>query len=111
MSVSESVFFHATIAVGFPSLVTPLSTVLIWASFGPFTTDDPSSAGNAPGTPLPFAWWQAAQFAANTFSPRATSSLRSQLLFGSSALADAFLFWSSSHFAKSSADLTSTTTG
>jgi hypothetical protein len=35
----------------------------IWPAFGPLTTFEPSSAGNAP-PPLPVGWWQAAQFAA-----------------------------------------------
>src|SRR6476661_8879859 len=57
MSTSESCF-HGGIAV--PGL--PFSTMWIWSCGGPVTTLLPSRAGNAPATPLPFAWWQAAQF-------------------------------------------------
>ena len=62
MSVSESCF-HGGIAV--PGL--PFSTSAICASAGPLTTLEPSSAGNVPGTPLPLAWWHAAQLASKTF--------------------------------------------
>src|SRR5271154_902318 len=99
MSVSDSVFFHATIAVGWPFLTTAFKPVLIWPSLGPLTTGEPSRAGNAPGTPLPLAWWQAAQLAPKTFSPRDTSSGRAQLLFGSSAAAAAAFLCPASHCA------------
>src|SRR5271165_1397851 len=99
MSVSDSVPFQATIAVGWPFLTTPFKTVLICTSLGPLTTGEPSRAGNAPGTPLPLAWWQAAQFAPNTFSPRATKSGRAQVLFGSSAAADAAFLCAATHCA------------
>src|ERR1700694_2771786 len=43
--------------IGVPGL--PLSTIAICPALGPLTIFEPSSAGNAPGTPLPLAWWQA----------------------------------------------------
>ena len=49
-------------AIAVPGL--PFSTIAIWAAFGPVATLEPSSAGNAGGTPLPVGWWHAAQLAA-----------------------------------------------
>ena len=64
ISVSFSCLPNATIAVGVPLRTTPFSTVSIWLAFGPLTTLEPSSGGNAGGTPLPVAWWQATQLVA-----------------------------------------------
>ncbi len=55
------------------------------------TTAAPSSGLNGP-SPLPVGWWHTEQFAAYTFSPRATSSSSANFLFGSSASAAIFFF-------------------
>ena len=41
----------------------PCNTILICASIGPVATFEPFIAGNAPGMPMPLAWWQATQLA------------------------------------------------
>ena len=45
----------SAIAVGCPFFTTPLSTMSRCAAIGPSATFEPSSGGNAGGTPLPLA--------------------------------------------------------
>ena len=90
-SASESCF-HGGIAV--PGL--PFSTSAICSAFGPLTIFEPSSAGKAPGTPLPFGWWHAAQLAVKIRSPVTTEvGFELHTLFGSPPATAIFAFCSS----------------
>src|SRR5581483_1337297 len=107
MSVSDIFLPKAAMAV--PGL--PLVTILMCAAFGPFTILEPSSDGNAFGTPLPFAWWHAMHVVEYTFSPRARSSASVHFLFGSSAAAADCFFCSATQAVYLSGETTSTTIG
>src|SRR5688572_13029622 len=104
MSVSDSCF-QAGMAPR------PLSTT--WISLplsASSTTGEPSSALMGPA-PLPLAWWQAAQLAAYTDSPRLTKSASVHTLLGSSAAAAMALYFSPTQAVYSSADTTFTWMG
>ncbi|MCY1379307.1 hypothetical protein D9M69_670140 [compost metagenome] len=68
-------------------LFCPLSKTLIILPLSASTTTAEPSSGLMGPAPLPLAWWQAAQLAAYTDSPRLTRSASTHTLDGSSAAA------------------------
>jgi hypothetical protein len=89
ISTSDSCFHD-----GMAPFRRPFSSTRICSAGSCSTTWLPSNGLMAP-PPLPFSRWQAAQLAAYTFWPLATSSGRVQTLLGSSASAAMRLFCSS----------------